>query len=230
MRDEISIFAVNTMSVVGTIDTEGNKRALFGLSYDDTHRLIAFPDGKIGHLKLRDIDKKKSKKINAHKHPVQCIGMDYKGKYVASSSTKGTIIRIFRTDDLTCIQELRRGMDNATILSLNFNLSATMLGSSSDSGTVHIFKIDEYESNFQDQNLSLISGTSSGSGDGKNGKKKDAKGGNRKRLTFLRKAIPYFKSEWSNSSIRVKEQIVIVDFAANGEDLLIYVKHGRVYT
>lgn len=214
------------MRVVGTIDTQENKRALFGLSYDDTRRLIVFPDKEQGWLKVRDIDKKKSKRINAHKHPVQCIGMDYKGKYVASSSTKGTIIRIFRTDDYTCIQELRRGMDNATILSLNFNLQASMLGCSSDSGTVHIFKIDEYES--LDQNTSLISGNSGTSSDGKSGKKK--KNGNRKRLTFLKKAIPYFKSEWSNSSIRVKEQIVIVDFSSDSENVLIYVKHGRVYT
>lgn len=213
------------MSVVGTIDAPGNKRGLFGLSYDDARRIIVFPDSKRGYLKLRDIDQKKSKKKDAHKHPVQCIGMDYNGRYIASSSTKGTIIRIFRTDDLTCVQELRRGMDNATILSLNFNLQSTLLGCSSDSGTIHIYKIDGYEGGI-DQNQSLISGASSGS----DSKGKKEKTGNKKRLTFLRKAIPYFNSEWSNSSLRVKEQIVIVDFASNGEDILVYVKHGRIYT
>jgi WD repeat-containing protein 45 len=114
------------------------------MSYDEKHRLIAFPDPKMGLIKLRDIDREKSRKIEAHKHPVQCIGMDYAGRYIASSSTKGTIIRIFRTDTLQCIQELRRGMDNATILSLNFNLNAQLLGCSSDSGTVHVFQIMPY--------------------------------------------------------------------------------------
>lgn len=214
------------MSVVGTIDTPNNKRGLFGISYDESRRLIAFPDSKQGFIKLRDIDKQKSERIDAHKHPVQYIGMDYKGKFIASSSTKGTIIRIFRTDDLTCTQELRRGMDNATILSLNFNLQGNLLGCSSDSGTVHIFKIDGYDSPSIDQNQSLISGISSGS-ESKSGKKEKK---NKKRLTFLRKAIPYFKSEWSNTSLKVREQIVIVDFSSNGENVLIYVKHGRVYT
>lgn len=214
------------MSVVGTIDTPNNKRGLFGISYDDSRRLIAFPDSKQGFIKLRDIDKQKSQKIDAHKHPVQCIGMDYKGKFIASSSTKGTIIRIFKTDDLTCTQELRRGLDNAMILSLNFNLQGNLLGCSSDSGTVHIFKIDDYDIASLDQNQSLISGMSSGS-ETRSGKKEK---GNKKRLTFLRKAIPYFKSEWSNTSLKVREQIVIVDFSSNSENVLIYVKHGRVYT
>ena len=195
------------------------------MSYDEKRRLIAFPDVKMGQIKLRDIDRERSKKIQAHKHPVQCIGMDYQGRYLASSSSKGTIIRIFRTDSLQCIQELRRGMDNATILSLNFNLNAQLLGCSSDSGTVHIFKIQGYESNL---NNSLLSGTSSGSG-GNSGRKDKKSGGNRKRMTFLKKAIPYFKSEWSNENLRIKEKIVICDFNTDARDVIIYVKHGRLY-
>lgn len=193
------------------------------MSYDEKRRLIAFPDEKMGQIKVRDIDREKSKRIQAHKHPVQCIGMDYMGKYLASSSSKGTIIRIFRTDKSQCIQELRRGMDNATILSLNFNLNANLLGCSSDSGTVHVFKIKGYEGN---ANFSILSGTSSGSGGG-SGSKKDK--GNKKRMTFLRKAIPYFNSEWSNTNLRIKEKIVICDFNTDSSDVIIYVKHGRLY-
>lgn len=197
------------------------------MSYDEKRRIIAFPDQKMGQVKLRDIDRERSRKIQAHKHPVQCIGMDYQGKYLASSSSKGTIIRIFRTDDLSCIQELRRGMDNATILSLNFSLTAELLGCSSDSGTVHVFKIMNYEANPNASFLSEVSSVgSSGSG---NKKDKREKKGNRKRMTFLRKAIPYFNSEWSNTNLRIKEKIVICDFNTDNRDVIIYVKHGRLY-
>jgi WD40 repeat protein len=173
----------------------------------------------MGIIKVRDIDAKKSVKIEAHKHPVKCIGMDYMGRYLASSSSKGTIIRIFRLDTMKCIQELRRGMDNASILSLNFNLASTYLGCSSDSGTVHIFSVKEYfgdaESVASDENGEM--------------ERRESNVGNRKRLTFLRKAIPYFNSEWSSSSLRVKEKRVICDFNWDSKDVLIYVKHGRMY-
>jgi hypothetical protein len=40
------------------------------MSYDEKRRLIAFPDMKMGCVKFRDIDREKSRKIQAHKHPV----------------------------------------------------------------------------------------------------------------------------------------------------------------
>jgi len=155
---------------------------------------------------------------------VQCIGMDYSGKYVASSSTKGTIIRIFRTDTVQCIQELRRGMDNAMILSLNFNLQSSFLGCSSDSGTSHIFQVMQYQST--EGNNSTMSGNSS---EGSSRKLEAPEKSNKKRLTFLKNAIPYFKSEWSSQNLRIKEKIVICDFNSAGNDVIIYVKHGRMY-
>ena len=150
--------------------------------------------------------------------------MDYSGKYVASSSTKGTIIRIFRTDTVQCIQELRRGMDNAMILSLNFNLQSSFLGCSSDSGTSHIFQVMQYQST--EGNNSTMSGNSS---EGSSRKLEAPEKSNKKRLTFLKNAIPYFKSEWSSQNLRIKEKIVICDFNSAGNDVIIYVKHGRMY-
>jgi hypothetical protein len=85
-----------------------------------------------------------------------------------------------------------------------------------------------YESN---PNASFLSGSgnSSGSGSGTVSKKGKKEKGNRKRMTFLRKAIPYFNSEWSNTNLRIKEKIVICDFNTDNRDVIIYVKHGRLY-
>lgn len=85
-------------------------------------------------------------------------------------------------------------MDNAMILSLNFNLQATFLGCSSDSGTSHVFQVMQYQST--EGNNSTISGNSSEGGSSKKLEKPEKS--NKKRLTFLKNAIPYFKSEWSS--------------------------------
>jgi WD40 repeat protein len=70
------------------------------------------------------------------------MAIDFQGRFLATASEKGTLIRIFTTEDATLIQELRRGTDKALIFSLNFNLAGTMLAcSSADKSTIHIFTV-----------------------------------------------------------------------------------------
>lgn len=130
------------MEVVGTVNTGENKRGSFCISYDELKRVIAFPHTKRGQIKVRDIDEENSFIIEAHRHPVQCFAMDYMGNVLASASTKGTLIRIFSLADRgKVVQEVRRGIDNAKIMSITFDLTGQLLGVSSDSGTVHIFRM-----------------------------------------------------------------------------------------
>ena len=60
---------------------------------------------------------------------------------LATSSDKGTLIRIFSTDDGTALQEVRRGSDKAEIYCISFDKNANWIACSSDKGTIHIFKI-----------------------------------------------------------------------------------------
>lgn len=176
-------------------------------------------------MNVRNIDQDKSYVIEAHRHPVQCIAMDYMGNLLASASTKGTLVRVFILDgEGTVLQEVRRGIDNASIMSITFNLTGQMLGVSSDSGTVHLFKIKEIsfgdDGSITESQLSI-----------EENKKKKKKGtiNKKSRLRFLKKAFSYFKSEWSFRNVRVKEKHVMVDFNNDSSDVIIYVKHGKIY-
>ena len=64
---------------------------------------------------------------------------------VATASVKGTVIRVFDVSNpskYALLHELRRGMRRCvSISSLNFSLDSRFLCSSSDSKTVHIFKL-----------------------------------------------------------------------------------------
>ena len=63
------------------------------------------------------------------------------GDKLATSSEKGTIIRVYSTEHGTQLQELRRGSEYALIFSLSFDPTGRWLACSSDSGTIHIFAL-----------------------------------------------------------------------------------------
>ena len=63
---------------------------------------------------------------------------------IATASLKGTVIRVFDTRDGTKLYELRRGLKRtASIFSLSFSPCGTFLACSSNTETVHVFKLDE---------------------------------------------------------------------------------------
>ena len=62
---------------------------------------------------------------------------------MATASDKGTLIRLFSTEDATAIQEVRRGSDKAEIYSISFDRYSKYLACSSDKGTIHIFAVNK---------------------------------------------------------------------------------------
>jgi autophagy-related protein 18 len=60
---------------------------------------------------------------------------------LASSSEKGTVIRVFSLPDGEKQYEFRRGSYSAKIYSISFNMKSSLMAVSSDTETVHIFKL-----------------------------------------------------------------------------------------
>jgi WD40 repeat protein len=63
------------------------------------------------------------------------------GTILATASDKGTLIRIFSTEDGGALCELRRGSDKAEIFSITFDKFTRWLACSSGKGTIHIFTV-----------------------------------------------------------------------------------------
>jgi len=58
------------------------------------------------------------------------------------------VIRVFSVPDATLLYQFRRGTYPTTIHSLSFNLQSTLLSASSESDTVHLFKLEQQNSLF----------------------------------------------------------------------------------
>jgi autophagy-related protein 18 len=60
---------------------------------------------------------------------------------LATASDKGTVVRVFSVPDAKKLWQFRRGSSSARIWSINFNLASSLLAVSSDSSTIHIYKL-----------------------------------------------------------------------------------------
>lgn len=101
--------------------------------------------GKEGYIKVGQFDPRggdtefETRDYKAHDSSVVCTAISLDGKYCATASIKGTLIRIFSTETGVQNKELRRGSSNATITSITFSPDNSFLAVTSDHGTVHIF-------------------------------------------------------------------------------------------
>lgn len=124
-------------------ETSTNPLGLCVLCPHSNKSLLAFPGRRTGHVQIIDLanTERAPLEVVAHEAPITCIALNLQGTRLATASEKGTLIRVFDTENGKQITELRRGSNSATIYCINFNHISTMLCVSSDHGTVHVFNL-----------------------------------------------------------------------------------------
>ncbi|CBI39499.3 unnamed protein product, partial [Vitis vinifera] len=172
-----------------------------------------------GQVRVEHYNSKRTKFIMAHDSRIACFALTQDGRLLATSSSKGTLVRIFNTLDGTLLQEVRRGADRAEIYSVAFSSSAQWLAVSSDKGTVHVFSLkvesgslgSDRSRSSSEPNLSVPSAVSS--------------------LSFMKGVLPrYFSSEWSVAQFRLHEgSQYIVAFGHQKNTVVILGMDGSFY-
>jgi WD repeat-containing protein 45 len=123
--------------LVSKYETADNLLGLCAMS--DAH--IVIPGRHAGHLQVIEIASGNVSIIPAHSSPVRAIALSPDGDLMATASETGTLIRVFATENCAKIAELRRGIDPATVFSLAFSPSGSLLACTSDKSTLHIFDV-----------------------------------------------------------------------------------------
>ncbi|KAH7616917.1 hypothetical protein Ndes2526B_g09024 [Nannochloris sp. 'desiccata'] len=169
LEQKVFLYDIADLRHLQCIETTLNPEGFLALSPSEEATVLACPGLHVGEVRVELLDTKKIKVIKAHDSPVSALALSHNGKYVATASEKGTLIRVFSTLDGVKVRELRRGSDPARIYSLAFSRStaAATTGSgrgssgsggqagvemnglpewlavTSDKGTVHVFNLTD---------------------------------------------------------------------------------------
>jgi len=146
LEESLYIHNIRDMKVLHTIrDTPPNPQGLCALSPNNDHCYLAYPGSStIGEVQIFDAFNLQAKTmIPAHDSPLAAIAFSSTGTLIATASEKGTVIRIFRVADGARMYEFRRGVKRcATIYSLAFSADCNFLAASSNTETVHVFRLE----------------------------------------------------------------------------------------
>ncbi|XP_013111295.1 WD repeat domain phosphoinositide-interacting protein 2 isoform X2 [Stomoxys calcitrans] len=146
LEESLYIHNIQDMKVVHTIrDTPCNSTGLCALSSSSNHCYLAYPGSvNSGEVQIFDaINLHAKTMIPAHDSPLAALAFSPSGTEIATASERGTVIRVFSSLDGSKLFELRRGLKRCvSIASLSFSTCAEYLVSSSNTETIHIFRLD----------------------------------------------------------------------------------------
>lgn len=78
---------------------------------------------------------------SAHNGAIAALALSPNGRFYATASDKGTLIRIFDVHTGRLLHELRRGTERTVIWSIVFSPDSSKVAVTSDKGTLHIFQL-----------------------------------------------------------------------------------------
>ncbi|XP_036340735.1 WD repeat domain phosphoinositide-interacting protein 1, partial [Rhagoletis pomonella] len=144
LAESIHIHDIRDMKMLYAIENIApNELGLCSLSLN-SH--LAFPIcSTSGELRLYNASKLKSGiTIRAHESRLSALNFSPSGQLLATASERGTVIRVFCVKTGQRVQEFRRGVKRCVrIASLVFSVNGQFLCVTSNTETVHVFKIDE---------------------------------------------------------------------------------------
>ncbi|CAJ0843929.1 12003_t:CDS:2 [Entrophospora sp. SA101] len=160
LEQTIFVYDISNMKLLHTIETSPNPNAICALSSSSNDNCyIAYPSpapppsslfsshgsqqpSPSGDVLIFDaVQQQVVNIVQAHKSPVSCVSINSEATLLATASDKGTVIRVFSIPNAQKLHQFRRGSYPARIHSISFNIVSTLLCVSSDTDTVHIFKL-----------------------------------------------------------------------------------------
>jgi len=183
-EDKVYIYKLSDLSLLTCVDTYKNNRTgsfCFGLN----ETLLGVIDKDVlGFFNIINVETKQVISKQAHSTGISLIEMSPKCDFIVTAADKGTLLRVFTTNDGSMIHEFRRGRDHVRIQTIAFSMDSQWLSCSSDNGKIDVFSLATAKAN---------------------NTKKSPPQNSKSKFSFLGKIHPYFGSTWYYSEIDVSK-------------------------
>ena len=223
-RNKFYAFNMKTLVTIAIIKTYDNPLGIIATSNGDINNklIVAFPYESQGHVFLGEITQKceKLSVVQAHDSKIACISINKDGTLLATASDKGTLIRIFTTNDGQKFSEFRRGTKTVEMNCIAFDPNNKFIGCSSNVGTIHIFSIAAITKALDEKNNKAKNEIED---EPKNSKSFLGKIGG---LLNIKNA--YLESERSFAKFKVQEENSILGFGSENTFVVI-IMDGKYY-
>lgn len=151
LATSIYVYDISNLKLLHTIETGVTQDGLCALAsvsdecymvYATTHKLHDHNAGASSSVVVYNLHSLTMVNvIPAHRTRVVCLALNSNGTILATASEKGTVIRVFSIPDGRLMYQFRRGTYPARIFSMTFNAASTLLCVTSDSDTIHVFRL-----------------------------------------------------------------------------------------
>ncbi|KAG9012652.1 hypothetical protein FRB94_005262 [Tulasnella sp. JGI-2019a] len=190
LKRRIVVFDVSNdkkVARIGEWETCENEKGLLALASAPDATLLIAPGRQVGHVQLihlppcpppplpspppdglpsssTAVPQRPTKYpvsiIVAHTTSLTTLSLPPSGRLISTTSSRGTLIRVWNATTGKLLKELRRGSDSAVIYGVAFRQDETELCVWSDKGTIHVFKISDKEggTNNRQSTFSPLSG------------------------------------------------------------------------
>lgn len=106
VEQKIFVYNFADLKLLHQIETVANPKGLCAVSHVSDSMVLVCPGLHNGQVRIENYAQKKSRFVSAHDSRIACFALTLDGQLIATASTKGTLIRIFDTDNGTLLQEV----------------------------------------------------------------------------------------------------------------------------
>jgi len=149
LESTLHIYDLSDIKLLHSLESLSNPKGLCGLSPSDRSILVypGRPCSGEGSVAIYDaLSLSHLREVNAHQGALAAIALNFEGTMLATASEKGTVIRVHSVQTGERQAVLRRGTYPAQVYFLSFSLDSRFLTVSSDSGTCHVFQLNQPQS------------------------------------------------------------------------------------
>lgn len=138
LSNHIYIYNTSEVKLLMKIETNGS----FSISPIKNLNFNYLIYGNEGSAKIYNLDiLSLVSSVDAHKTSIDKISISYSNSMFATTSIKGTIIRVFSLSNFKKLYSFKRGINEYKIFNLSFDFKEKYLLVTSESGSIHLFEI-----------------------------------------------------------------------------------------